>query len=104
MFPLTTCACCQQPIENMPGHRPRQYCSDLCRKKASRRRRATTERALRQQQWQVLPAAVTARLKAIEQCYGEHAVQMATDAVIVCYADMLQALQVARALGQIKQS
>jgi predicted nucleic acid-binding Zn ribbon protein len=104
MLSLITCVCCQRPIENLPGHRPRQYCSDTCRKKASRRRRTATELALLHRQWQALPEAATATLEAIEHRYGEDAARLATHAIMTCCADMPRAIQVAQALRHLRQS
>ena len=104
MTSSSRCLYCQQPIASTPGHRPRRYCSDACKKVASRRRRLASQRALLHHQWNALPAAATEKLAAIEQRYGDEAAQLATDAITACCSDMAQAIQVAQALRYFKQS
>lgn len=96
------CLCCQQPIERIPGHRPRQYCGDICRKRASRARGTAKQQASLHHLWSVFPKAASELLETLQQRYGDEAAYLATDVVMACCSPPQQAFRVALALRFLK--
>ena len=69
------CKQCEKPIQVLPGHRSRFYCSAACKQLAYRRNRIEERRESIRQHWRAFSPFAQVRV------YGEDAAQLATDAL-----------------------
>ncbi len=75
------CKQCEKPIQVLPGHRSRSYCSAACKQLAYRRNRIEERRESIRQHWRAFSPFAQERLETLMRVYGEDAAQLATDAL-----------------------
>ncbi len=75
------CKQCEKPIQVLPGHRSRSYCSAACKQLAYRRNQIEKRRDGLRQQWQGYSLFAQECLETLMRVYGEDAAQLATDAL-----------------------
>jgi hypothetical protein len=78
---MQVCKQCGRPIQVIPGHRPRSYCSSACKQLAYRHNQIEKRRENIRQHWRAFSPFAQERLETLMRAYGEDAAQLATDAL-----------------------
>jgi hypothetical protein len=75
------CKQCGKPLQIVPGHRSRIYCSPACKQLAYRQNQIEKRRESIRQHWRGYSPFAQDRLETLLRVYGEDAAQLATDAL-----------------------